>query len=118
MTNNPYLSHANGARGEQVARAYLEQKGLHWVSSNYKAKVGEIDLIMKDAEQWVFVEVKYRSQQDYGSALQTFTPQKKRKVVKTAMCYLQHQGLNVHHTYFRIDFVAIDGEHINWINNV
>lgn len=63
MTNNLF----NGKNAEQQALHYLVAHGLKHLDSNYYCKGGEIDLIMNDAEQLVFVEVRYRSRSDYGS---------------------------------------------------
>ncbi len=49
-----------GAEHEQQARHYLERAGLKWVASNVRFRGGELDLIMRDADCWVFVEVRYR----------------------------------------------------------
>jgi putative endonuclease len=107
-----------GTLAEQLAKEFLLTHGLVFIEENYRVKVGEIDLIFKDAEQWVFVEVKYRQNASHGCAAEMFTATKKRKLTRAIMCYLQSLGLNFHHTHMRIDLVAIDGDKINWIKNV
>ncbi|MBT1451083.1 YraN family protein [Glaciecola sp. XM2] len=107
-----------GACAEQYAKQYLIDKGLYFVAENYRVKVGEIDLIFKDHEQWVFVEVKYRENNTHGSAAEMFTTGKRRKLTRAIMCYLQSHDLNFHHTHMRIDLFAIDGDEVNWIKNV
>ncbi len=54
-------------------------KGLHWVESNYRCRMGEIDLIMKDKEYLVFVEVRSRVSDIFGGALQSIDYKKKAK---------------------------------------
>jgi putative endonuclease len=118
MAINQWHASKTGAQAEQLAKDYLLAHGLTFVEENYRVKVGEIDLIFKDAEQWVFVEVKYRQNDSHGHAAEMFTTAKKRKLTRAIMCYLQSLDLNCHHTPMRIDLVAIDGDKINWIKNV
>jgi putative endonuclease len=77
-----------GARAEKLACSYLRKQGMVLLTSNYHCRLGEIDLVMQDADQMVFVEVKYRQRQDYGSALEQVTPQKQRKLILAAQHYL------------------------------
>jgi putative endonuclease len=107
-----------GATAEQLAKSHLLAQGLSFVAENYRVKLGEIDLIFKEDEQWVFVEVKYRENASHGHAAEMFTMAKRRKLTRAIMCYLQSLDLNCHHTPMRIDLLAIDGEKINWIKNV
>ncbi len=62
-----------GQEGERLARRYLEQQGLTFVEQNVRYSFGELDLVMKQGSQWVFVEVKYRSPSRFGGALQSLT---------------------------------------------
>ncbi|PPS64830.1 YraN family protein [Pantoea sp. BRM17] len=66
----------SGAEHEQQARHYLERAGLKWVASNVRFRGGELDLIMRDADCWVFVEVRYRRDARYGGAAASVTRQK------------------------------------------
>ena len=65
-----------GAEQEQQARRYLERAGLQWEASNVRCRSGEIDLIMRDADCWVFVEVRYRRDARFGGAAASVTRQK------------------------------------------
>lgn len=107
-----------GAAAEQRAKEHLLLNGLSFVEQNYSVPLGEIDLIFKDANQWVFVEVKYRADKTHGSAAEQFTSAKRSKMHKAIMCYLQQYNLNLHHTSLRIDVVAIDNEQLDWLKNV
>lgn len=116
--NKSRVSHAVGMQAEQRAKEYLQARGLTLITQNFRCKVGEIDLIMQDAEHLVFVEVKYRSHAKYGAAIEYFTAQKRRKVENTIYHYLQRVGLNSHTANYRLDLVAIDGEQYQWIKAI
>lgn len=78
-----------GNSAEARAAAHLTKAGLKHLSSNYRCKCGEIDLIMRDGEQLVFVEVRYRKSDRYGSAAATVDARKQRRLILTAQHYLQ-----------------------------
>mgnify|MGYP000010817467 CR=1 FL=1 len=77
-----------GNEGELHADTYLEQQGLTHIESNFLAKVGDIDLLMKDGNTLVFVEVRLRKKLGYGSAIDTVTYAKQKKLRKTAQLYM------------------------------
>ncbi|WP_300175415.1 YraN family protein [uncultured Aliivibrio sp.] len=110
---------AKGEYYELVAQRYLEQHQLTFIQRNFYSKTGELDLIMRDRDTFVFVEVKYRNTSNYGSAQEMVTWKKQRKLQRTALFWLMKNGLSVEHTSFRFDVVAIhsQGEEINWIKN-
>lgn len=118
MPSHQFLASLIGHDAEQLAKQYLIDNSLRFVEQNYKAKVGEIDLIMQDQNQLVFVEVKYRSSDSHGHAAEYFTFSKRKKLERTINYYLLQKKLNPHHTNLRIDVVAIDGEQVNWLKNV
>ena len=62
------MSQTIGFQRERQARDYLVAQGLEWVSSNYRCRLGEIDLIMRDKAHLVFVEVRARSSTAFGGA--------------------------------------------------
>ncbi|MDD9195247.1 YraN family protein [Aliivibrio sp. S3MY1] len=110
---------AKGEYYELMAQRYLEQHQLIFIDRNFYSKTGELDLIMRDRDSFVFVEVKYRATSNYGSAQEMVTWQKQRKLQRTALFWLMKNGLSVEHTSFRFDVVAIhsQGKEINWIKN-
>lgn len=112
------FSHLIGAEAEQLACHYLTQNNLKLVEKNYRCKTGEIDLVMLDSDEWVFVEVKYRSSSDYGSAAEYFTKAKRTKLISAINYYLINKGLNSNSISYRIDLLAIDGTNIQWIKSV
>ena len=107
-----------GLRAEQTARSYLEGQGLLFLCSNYTAKTGELDLVMRENDTLVCIEVKYRDDDGYGSAAEFVTPSKLRKVKRTFEHYLLSCGLNPIHTLARVDVVAFDGDKLQWLKNV
>jgi putative endonuclease len=109
-----------GFRAEDEAQKYLTDQGLHLIEKNFTCFLGEIDLIMQDEHQIVFVEVRYRSRQNFGSALESITPAKIKKIIRTAIIFLQFKKW-LHRTSSRFDVITIDnskdGRKINWIKH-
>jgi putative endonuclease len=109
-----------GDRGEDYALKFLTQKGLRLLEKNYACYFGEIDLIMQDTEHIVFIEVRYRSPSSFGSALESITPSKIKKLIKTASHFLQRKKW-LNKVNSRFDIVAIDFKkaenEISWIKN-
>jgi len=116
-----------GNRAEQLARIWLEAKGLRFIEKNYAAKTGEIDLIMQDAQTLVFIEVRYRKrnfkQSLYGGGTLSVDHRKQRKLLQTVRHYLQRQShrTNAGSSIARIDVLDISGSLDNptfrWIQN-
>ncbi len=98
----------SGQQAEDMAAAYLAEQGLQLLTRNYRTRAGEIDLVMKDRHDLVFVEVRYRSHSDWAHAAESVTRQKQQKLIRAAKQYLQqhHQHAPPH---CRFDVVAIDG---------
>ncbi|TQV80202.1 YraN family protein [Exilibacterium tricleocarpae] len=96
-----------GDRAEQRAQAYLISQGLQPVTRNYRCKAGEIDLIMRDGEVLVFVEVRLRSASRFGAAAATVTAKKQQKIIRTAAFFLQAHRLT-ETTRCRFDVIAFD----------
>ena len=78
-----------GNRYEQYAAKYLRQHGCQTVTSNFSYRNGEIDLIVLDDSFVVFVEVRFRANEDFGLAAETVTLAKQRKLIRTAQHFLQ-----------------------------
>ena len=105
-----------GAAIEKEVCDYLTQHGLQLTTKNYVCKVGEIYLIMKDQDMLVFVEVRYRKEEEYGDALNSVTPNKRRRIIRAAQYYLQQNDL-LDKIQCRFDVVAQNGQIIQWIKN-
>lgn len=114
-----------GAYTEDLACQFLERKGFKLIERNFNCRLGEIDLIMQDNNYLVFVEVRYRKNNNFGSAIESVTYNKQQKLIKAASWYLQqHSKLNKHPA--RFDVVSITGSieshdlnsiDFNWVSN-
>ena len=105
-----------GTSYERKAAEYLEQQGLVILKHNYRCRQGEIDLIARDKEYLVFVEVKYRSQNRAGYSLDAVNPAKQKKISKVARYFL---AAEYHCTEIpcRFDVIGIDGGCLHWIKD-
>lgn len=77
-----------GFNVEKLALAWLCERGLTLVEQNYRCKMGEIDIIMHDIDQLVFVEVRFRKQIKFGSAAESVNVKKQNKLIKAAASFL------------------------------
>ncbi|KXF80068.1 YraN family protein [Enterovibrio coralii] len=110
----------SGDHYEQQACRYLKRQGLSFIEKNVRFTLGELDLVMRDGNCLVFVEVKYRKSLHFGGAALSVTPQKQQKMLKSAYLWLSKQGLSATQTEFRFDVVAFEGDvkSVNWIKNI
>jgi len=116
-TANQPSSTSIGEQGEASAISYLIKHNLRLVEQNFRAKQGEIDLIMKEQETLVFIEVRLRSQSSHGSSLESITRAKQRRIIHTATLYLLQEKL-YDQVDCRFDVIGIDGEgEITWIKD-
>ena len=108
-----------GKQYEQAAADFLMKHGLQLITQNYSCRSGELDLIMRDKQTIVFVEVKYRKNQHYGNAAEAVTASKIKKLIRSAQFWLLKQGLSPYKTDFRFDVIAIhqSGHNIDWFKN-
>ena len=83
MQSNTY-----GKRSEIIASEYLKEKGYKILETNYKNKVGEIDVIAKDGDYIVFVEVKARLSQKFGHPFEAIDERKQQKIHAVASLYM------------------------------
>ena len=93
-----------GSRGEQLAKELLEAKGYVLLETNWRYRRSEVDLIVKDGEILVFVEVKTRTTAYFGSPETFVTPQKEKLLVRAAHAYMQQSE---HEWEIRFDVVSI-----------
>lgn len=101
---------SKGSAYEQQAKKYLIKKGLTHLISNYRSKCGEIDLIMKDEDTIVFVEVKFRQSERYGSAAEVVTTWKQKRICKTAGLFLTQKNLWLKPCRFDVVTVSYDNK--------
>ena len=97
-------SRERGQDAELACCNYLQQQGLKLLAKNYHGRRGELDLVMRDENTVVFVEVRYRKSNTYGGALESITTSKQEKLRMTAEQYLQQE---TELKYGRFDVVAM-----------
>ena len=76
-----------GKVGEEIAKKYLEEKGYKIVEQNYKTKYAEIDLVAKKGKELIFVEVRTKKGENYGTPEETIDKRKLRKIWGNARAY-------------------------------
>lgn len=94
-----------GKYGEDLACKYLAGLDYEIIERNYLIRGGEIDIVARDKDTTVIVEVKLRSGDDYGTALESITPSKLRFLVRTCKFYAMEKDIK---GGMRIDLIAID----------
>lgn len=95
-----------GRYGEDLACQFLKKQGYEILERNYRIRGGEIDIVARDGDTLVFVEVKARSSHEFGPPAESMTPWKIRALIKTAMFYVLK--INWGNKEYRLDFVSID----------
>jgi len=109
-----------GQIAEKTALAFLKSKGLELLTQNYRSKTGEIDIIMRDQDTLVFVEVRYRKSNRYGSGAESITMAKRRRIINTAKHFLMRRKYSDQRC--RFDVISAcgstnDGMKLDWIRN-
>jgi putative endonuclease len=99
--------HTLGAHGESLAAAHLQARGLMIIGRNWRCPAGELDIIARDGEEWVFVEVRTRRSHDTDTALESVTPAKQARLIATVQAYLEAHELDIEATLWRLDLVVI-----------
>lgn len=104
-----------GRDAENRAETVLVRQGLQPLARNYRCRGGEIDLVMRDGACLVFVEVRYRSREDYGGALASIDRRKQRRLILAAQHYLAHSRWD---GPCRFDVIGLDGrQNTHWIRD-
>jgi putative endonuclease len=96
-----------GKVSEDRAAAELERRGYAILARRYRTRHGEIDIIARDGETVVFVEVKAKETAEFGTAAEAVTVRKQRRVISMAVDYLARNRLTSNPC--RFDVIAIDG---------
>lgn len=106
-----------GAHAEKLAAQYLQQQGLKLLQTNYHCRFGEIDLILKDGDTHVFVEVRLRSSAAFGGAAASIDARKQAKLLKTAQFYLSELKRIPPCRFDAVLLQSADLQQIEWIKN-
>lgn len=97
-----------GRRGEEMVVKHLKTKGMTILHQNYRCRFGEADVVARDGDTIVFIEVKTRRSKTFGEPEESVDIRKQKKLIRTAEHYLTHH--NIVNTPYRIDtaFIVID----------
>ena len=101
-----------GNIGEKLACDYLKKHNYEIIQTNYRNKIGEIDIIAKDKDTIVFIEVKTRSSCKFGHPKESIIYSKINKIKTTAIAYLKYMGL-YEKISVRFDCIEIIGDQLN-----
>jgi putative endonuclease len=106
-----------GDQAETAALAQLRAAGLTLIARNYVARGGELDLVMRDGNTLVFVEVRFRADGGHGDGLDSVSPTKQRRLIAAARQYLADHPKYARWTT-RFDAVALGAGGPRWVKNV
>jgi putative endonuclease len=110
---------AQGKRAEQLAQAYLQTRGLQFIQSNYHCRMGELDLVMREADTLVFIEVRLRRSTAFGTAAESVTRRKQDKLWRAALHFMASRP-DLASLAVRFDVIALSGMAVEdscWIRN-
>lgn len=109
-----------GAHAEHIASQFLLKNKLQLIEKNYHCRQGEIDLIMQDKHELVFVEVRYRKLRKHGNAIETIQHHKLKRIQTAINHYIMTNNLG--YIPCRIDVIGLHGNlqqpDINWVKNI
>lgn len=109
-----------GNRGEKIAAKFLRKQGYQIIEKNYRSRLGEIDIVAKEDESIVFVEVKTRCSTDFGLPEEALSYDKRRRLSKLALGYLAHRRIKDTNCRFDVVSILMDTKkvkHIKLIKN-
>lgn len=94
-----------GTFGEMIVITYLENSNYKILSQNYCTKFGEIDIIAKDKDEYVFIEVKTRSSSEFGRPVEAVDKHKEKHIKKSSQIYIYLN--NLENQYIRYDIIEV-----------
>lgn len=107
-----------GIIGEEIAIKYLRSQGYKILDRNYRTNIGEIDIVAVKKDLLIFIEVKARSNINYGYPYEAVNWQKQEKIIKTSYIYLKHKHLDKYQIRYDIIEIFLQNEpKINHIEN-
>jgi TIGR00252 family protein len=107
-----------GERAEALAAAHLARQGLAIVERNFRTRFGEIDIIAREGNVLVFVEVRLRGTAAYGGAIESITARKRARLVAAANGYLARLGREPPCRFDAIVMRSLDPDTIEWRRDV
>lgn len=115
-----YTTKQLGQESEDFACNYLKKQGLSLIKKNFNCRIGEIDLIMQDKNELIFIEVRLRNTKNHANAEESITIYKQRRIINTAHYFLQTQQFKSL-PICRFDVIALsrhnDGYDLKWLQN-
>lgn len=105
-----------GTEAEAIAAAFLEDRGMQVIARNYRCRLGEIDLVMRDGPATVFVEVRSRASAAFGGAAASITAAKRARLLRAARHYISRLRVT---PQCRFDALLIEGDppRIEWLRD-
>lgn len=97
---------SKGSEGENIVREYLKRQGMKILEVNFRVKSGEIDIIAREKDTLVFIEVKSATNLEFGNPLSWVTPRKQRRIIRVSQWYLLQKGMD--QASVRYDVVSVD----------
>lgn len=105
-TQMPLNRQEVGKLGEKLAQKFLKKRGYRVRETNFRSRKGEIDIVAQQKDYLVFVEVRAKSNLDFGTPEESITQSKRERLISSALTYINaHQNLP---SLWRIDVVAVE----------
>lgn len=110
---------ATGKYAETRAIEFLQGHDLTIICKNYRIDGGEIDIIAREGDYWVFCEVKYRENEAFAAIFDQIRPQQCQRIRHTARYYLLNERVDEHTAAIRFDVIAVTGQPttIEWLKD-
>ncbi|MBO5387921.1 MAG: YraN family protein [Lachnospiraceae bacterium] len=115
--NLKFNKRKTGTDYEELAVNYLEKKKYFIIERNFQVRQAEIDIIARDDNTIVFIEVKYRTTRGSGHPLEAVTIQKQKRICHAALFYMNRNKISPENTSIRFDVIGILGDEITHIEN-
>ena len=107
-----------GEKAEALAADFLAARGITIVERNFRRRCGELDLVARDGDTLVFVEVRLRTRNDFGGAAASITARKRARMAAAAGLYLARLRSTPPCRFDAVLLDAIDAAHIEWLKDV